>query len=54
MSDIVNVKQTKIEDEEDKNIVRNTILYPILKSFLEEYPQYYDTINTFESTLFSF
>ena len=51
MSDIVNVKQTKIEDEEDKNIVRNTILYPILKSFLEEYPQYYDTINTFESTI---
>ena len=31
MSDIVNVKQTKIEDEEDKNIVRNTI--PNLKIF---------------------
>ena len=51
MADIVNINQSKIDDEEDDEMIRNTILYPILKSYLEKYPQHHDAVVTFEQAI---
>ena len=41
------VKNTKINNHND-NFERNTLLYPIAKSFFEQNNDYDDIINTFD------
>lgn len=47
-TDLYDIVQDKIPDEKNEKLINNTLLYPIAKSFLESYPQYYDIIRTYE------
>lgn len=42
---------SKHVDITDTSTVRNTLLYPIAKSFLETFPQHYDIIRTYEHSI---
>ena len=49
--DLIDVNADKIPDEVNPNLARNTLLYPIGKSFLEKFPQYRDIIATYENSV---
>lgn len=38
----------KYPDENNKRILRNSLLFPISKAFLEDHPQYSDMVNSYE------
>lgn len=40
-----------VESENNKRILRNSLLFPISKAFLESHPQYYDCVNTYEKAV---
>lgn len=39
------------KDEQNKRILRNSILYPISKAFLEDHPQYSDVMHSYECAI---
>jgi DNA-directed RNA polymerase beta subunit len=47
----LNTPNTSIKLDEPNEIMMKTLCYPIAKSFLEQYPQHYDTIRTFEDAM---
>lgn len=49
--DICSVTQHEVKPKPNEAFNQNTILYPIAKAFLETYPQYYDIIRTYESSV---
>jgi len=49
--DLYFINNSKIEPEDPNKYYKNTLLYPIAKSFLDNFPQYTDIIKTYEQTL---
>ena len=47
----IDITQKKIEDENNDNIIRSTLLYPIAKSFLESNHAYDDVIRTYDAAM---
>ena len=51
LNDLYNITQEQIPDEHNQKYLNNSLLYPIAKAFLETYPQYFDSIRTYEYSL---
>lgn len=51
MNDLINISNSHVSSENNDRIERNTLLYPISKAFLEQYPQYSDMIDTFDQSV---
>lgn len=49
--DLIDITNSPIPDENNPELARNTLLYPIAKAFLEKYPQHRDIIATYENSV---
>lgn len=49
--DLYNVTNEPVNGENNEELKRNTLLYPVAKAFLEEFPQYYDIFRTYEDAI---
>lgn len=50
-NDLYHLTNEKIPDENNERILRNSLLFPISKAFLEDHPQYDDVIRNFEAAV---
>ena len=50
-NDLYHLTNEKFPDENNDRILRNSLLFPISKAFLEDHPQYDDVIRNFEAAV---
>ena len=50
-NNLININTSEIEIPHDPVVSRNTLLYPVAKAFLEDFPQYRDIISSYERAL---
>lgn len=51
-NDLYDVTQDEIVgDSDDVKLSKHSLLYPVAKAFLEQYPQYHDIISTYEQSM---
>ena len=50
-NDMYHLTAKKVADENNERILRNSLLFPISKAFLEMHPQYDDVIRNFEAAV---
>jgi len=49
--DLIDINQSAIADEQNAELEKNILLYPVAKSFLEIFPQYHDIHKTYEQAM---